>query len=401
MFEERGFEALMERMLENVSNDFDKREGSVIYDAIAPAALELAEFYETLDMVMNEVFAESASYYYLVKRAAERGMLPKEETCAIGKMVVTPRDISINAGERFNMASLNYSVVEPIEGEPGAYKIQCETAGTEGNQQLGALLPIEYVEGLETAFLTEILIPGEDDEGVETFRERYFASFKSEEFGGNKADYISKVNKMDGVGACKVFREWKQGYAPADMIPRAEITEWLTNQTEATVGSEIYKWLECVHGAGKQGLLVTGGTVKVVIITSEFKEPSAVLIDTVQQTLDPSAGEGEGIVPIGHIVHVSGVKNKTVDFIFTITYETGYTFENLRESIEGTVDSYFLQLRQKWAKSDNIVVRVSQLESLLLEIEGIIDVENTMINGTAGNLVLDADQIPVRGDISG
>lgn len=401
MFEERGFEALMERMLENVSNDFDKREGSVIYDAIAPAALELAEFYEALDMVMNEVFAESASYYYLVKRAAERGMLPKEETCAIGKMVVTPQDISINAGERFNMASLNYSVVEPIEGEPGAYKIQCETAGTEGNQQLGALLPIEYVEGLETAFLTEILIPGEDDEGVETFRERYFASFKSEEFGGNKADYISKVNKMDGVGACKVFREWKQGYAPADMIPRAEITEWLTNQTEATVGSEIYKWLECVHGAGKQGLLVTGGTVKVVIITSEFKEPSAVLIDTVQQTLDPSAGEGEGIVPIGHIVHVSGVKNKAVDFIFTITYETGYTFENLRESIEGTVDSYFLQLRQKWAKSDNIVVRVSQLESLLLGIEGIIDVENTMINGTAGNLVLDADQIPVRGDISG
>ena len=199
MFEERGFEALMERMLENVSNDFDKREGSVIYDAIAPAALELAEFYEALDMVMNEMFAESASYYYLVKRAAERGMIPKEETCAIGKMVVTPQEISINAGERFNMASLNYSVVEPIEGEPGAYKIQCETAGTEGNQQLGALLPIEYVEGLETASLTEILIPGEDDEDVETFRERYFSSFKNEAFGGNKADYINKVTSMDGI----------------------------------------------------------------------------------------------------------------------------------------------------------------------------------------------------------
>lgn len=98
---------------------------------------------------------------------------------------------------------------------------------------------------------------------------------------------------------------------------------------------------------------------------------------------------------------MSGVKNKTVDFIFTITYETGYTFETLRESIESAVDSYFLQLRQKWAKSDNIVVRVSQLESLLLGLEGIIDIEDTRINGTAGNLVLGAEQIPVRGDING
>lgn len=185
------------------------------------------------------------------------------------------------------------------------------------------------------------------------------------------------------------------------MVPCAEVTDWLAGQTEATVGAEVYKWLERVHGAGEQGLLITGGAVKVVIITSEFKEPSAVLIDTVQQALDPSAGEGEGIVPIGHIVHVSGVKNKTVDFIFTITYETGYTFETLRESIESAVDSYFLQLRQKWAKSDNIVVRVSQLESLLLGLEGIIDIENTRINGTAGNLVLGAEQIPVRGDING
>ena len=38
MFEENDFDTLMERMLENVSDELDKREGSVIYDAIAPAA---------------------------------------------------------------------------------------------------------------------------------------------------------------------------------------------------------------------------------------------------------------------------------------------------------------------------------------------------------------------------
>ena len=56
MFEENDFDMLMERMLENVSDELDKREGSVIYDAIAPAALELANMYVALDVVMDEVF---------------------------------------------------------------------------------------------------------------------------------------------------------------------------------------------------------------------------------------------------------------------------------------------------------------------------------------------------------
>mgnify|MGYP007055113316 CR=1 FL=1 len=68
MFEENDFDTLMERMLENVSDELDKREGSVIYDAIAPAALELANMYVALDVVMDEVFADTASYYYQLFR---------------------------------------------------------------------------------------------------------------------------------------------------------------------------------------------------------------------------------------------------------------------------------------------------------------------------------------------
>lgn len=403
MFEEFTFEALMERMLARVNDGFDKREGSIIYDAIAPVAMELAEFYITLDMVMNETFAESASYYYLVKKAAERGMMPKEETCAVGKMVVSPPGIAVESGERFNLGTLNYSVAGPVEGEQGAYKVQCETAGTEGNQQLGTLLPIEYVEGLESAELTEILIPGEDDEGVEDFRARYFASFGSEAFGGNKADYMDKVNGIDGVGACKVIRMWKEGYSPAGFIPSAEVAGWMANQSEQTVGAGVYAWLAQVYGAASQKLLTTGGTVKILIITSEFKEPSATLVDTVQEVLDPadSAGEGDGAAPIGHVVNVAGVRSLAVDFAFGITYDTGYTFDGLKGPIEAAVDAYLLQLRQKWAENDGLVVRVSQVESALLGVEGIIDIADTLINGRAGNLALAADEIPVRGDISG
>jgi len=44
----------MSRMLEKVPNNIDKREGSIIWIALAPAALELAEINFSLDVNMDK-----------------------------------------------------------------------------------------------------------------------------------------------------------------------------------------------------------------------------------------------------------------------------------------------------------------------------------------------------------
>lgn len=403
MFEEYNFDALEDEMLSQISDDFDKREGSVIYDATAPAALMMANFYIALDMALNEVFADSASYYYLVKRAAERQLYPYEETYAIGKMVVTPVDLAIPEGERFNLDAMNYTVLGVIDGEPGAYRVQCETPGIEGNQQLGTLLPIEYVEGLETAELTEILVPGEDEEDVESFRERYFSSFRNQAFGGNKEDYIDKVNSIDGVGSCKIIRMWKKGYNPLKFIPTTAINKWIQEQSTTTVGEEVYEWLKTVHDAAINKLLTVGGTVKVIFLTSEYKAPSSTLIQTVQQVLDPTdaSGDGVGLAPVGHVVNVVGAKNFTINYSFLIDYKKGYSFETLKPSIENTIDLYHAELCQNWAKSDTTVVRINAVDTLLLSLPGIEDVKHTEINGSPSNLILADEQIPIRGNVSG
>ena len=49
MYENQTFNTIMQRMLNNVSDDIDKREGSIIYTALAPLALELETYYEALD----------------------------------------------------------------------------------------------------------------------------------------------------------------------------------------------------------------------------------------------------------------------------------------------------------------------------------------------------------------
>lgn len=81
------------------------------------------------------------------------------------------------------------------------------------------MVPIEYIQGLKTADLTQLLVPGEDEEDTESFRKRYFDSFNEQSFGGNQADYIAKVKAIDGVGAVKVERVWNADISPSKMIP--------------------------------------------------------------------------------------------------------------------------------------------------------------------------------------
>ena len=52
-----------------------------------------------------------------------------------------------------------------------------------------------------------------------------------------------------------------------------------------------------------------GGTVKLVIMASDFKAPTPTLLEEIQTAIDPeqNAGEGLGLAPIGHVVLVSGV----------------------------------------------------------------------------------------------
>lgn len=407
MFEEYDFDTLMDKMLSNVDDKLDKREGSIIYDAIAPAALELSNFYLNLDMVLDEVFAESASYYYLTKRAAERGMLPKEETNATLMMKVVPTETQISIGDRFNLDELNYTVASIIDGNVGTYQVQCETPGVIGNQQLGTLIPIETeneLNNMESATLEEVLIPGEDEEDVETFRERYFASFNNEAFGGNKADYIEKVNSIDGIGGCKPIRAWSGGYNPAKMMPTDEVKVWFEKQSKDTLGESIYDWLSTIYNVSINKLLTVGGTVKLVIINSEFRKPSSTLINKVQEEIDPTdtAGEGDGIAPIGHVVNVIGVKEELINIaLSSVEYETGYSFDKLKDAIETTIDNYLLDLRQTWASNTNLIVRISQIEAQLLLIEGIVDMKAVLLNDQEENVTLDSDSIPVRGEVIG
>lgn len=351
MFEEKTFKNILKNMLDRVPDSIDKREGSIIYDAIAPAAAEITQLYINLELILKETFADTASRNYLIRRAAERGITPYSATNAVGKGVF---NMPVPIGARFNLGKLNYRVKELISEKEHSYKMECETEGREVNSETGTLTPIEYITGLETAELTEILIPGEDVEGTEEFRKRYISSFNNIAYGGNREDYIQRVTAIAGVGGVKVYRAWNGG-----------------------------------------------GTVKLVIVDSEFNSPTEELVAEVQRIMDPSPGDGIGVAPIDHVVTVFGAAEQAINIETSITYADGWSFEDAKMYIEEAIDKYISELRGKWQETERIIVRVSQIESRLLEIEGIVDIGETKINGVGGNFTADEASIVKRGSIVG
>ena len=113
-----------------------------------------------------------------------------------------------------------------------------------------------------------------------------------------------------------------------------------------------------------------------------------------------NAGEGVGIAPIGHVVRVEGVGEDTINLSFDLYYQREWSWDDVSAYVTEAINGYFLELAQSWAdQNEALVVRISQVESRLLGITGILDIANTKINGEAANCTLTLDHIPVLGTI--
>jgi len=348
MFENMTFENILNDMLERIPNDIDKRPGSIIYDALAPAAFKLAEAYFKLRNYVDLFFADTAVGEYLSRRTAELGVMRRQATKAIRKIVTTG---PVDVGTRWGFEDTTYIIIEKVTDLE--YKAECEQPGSVGNVYSGLLDNIDNISGV-TAELTDILIPGEDEETDESLRQRYFESLVSQAYGGNIADYKQKVTALPGVGGVKVEPIWNGG-----------------------------------------------GTVKLTIIDSDYGKPSSTLIDEVQNAVDPeqNQGKGYGIAPIGHVVTVVGVEEVEIDVEPQITLQTGYTWEDVKPAVEAAINDYFAELRSQWADSQTLVIRISQIEVRILAITGIVDIQNTKLNGQQQNIELGPYEIPVLGEV--
>lgn len=338
----KSYETILQEALNRIADKYDKREGSIIGDALSPACFVIHELYVELDNKLRQGFAGTCDREWLIERAREIGMeAPYMASAAVVEAVMMPNTVTVPLGARFNCDALNFLVT--AQKTPGIYELTCETAGTAGNIGSGTLLPIDFVEGLTSATIGKILIYGEPEQDTEEYREQYFVNVKGEARDGNRKQYEQWLKNYAGIGNYKIFPLWN-------------------------------------------GIC----TVKVSILDSNNNPASEALIRECQDYLDPdSTGLGNGVAPIGAVVTVTTASTKAINLSGDLTLKAGYT---AADGLDDTIAEYLKSIA--YVKSS---VSYMALGALIFSHEAVDNLSDLTINNGTADVLLAEEEIAVLG----
>lgn len=372
------YDYILTEALSKVPDNVDKREGSIIRDALSPCCYEATKHILYLADIIEQTYIETANGLWLDGRVIEGGVTRDPATYAkklgvFKTQLDEPCQISI--GQSFSTVGdtiLNYTAVQVYVNEdgdvvPGSYIMQCNTVGSVGNSYIGRIVPNDYIEKLASAEITTLLYPGEEEESDDSLRERFLANLMKTAFGGNIAQYRQWAKEIPGIGGVQVYPVW----------------------------------------AG-------GGTVKLSIIDTDYNSCSSEFCQTILEKFDPENSGGEtglglGIAPIGHKVTVSTPLPRTINVSGKITLLPGYKLETLLPQIKLALEEYLLSLRQAWENSDDennysVIVYLGRINFAILNVKGVSSAYELQLNGTDTDIRLtetsSLQEIPVLGTVS-
>ena len=346
-YENKTYEDILNRMITQIKVQYpnvDTREGSIIFNALAPAALELSILYRELDNVLNESFVLTASREYLLRGCEQMGMdiYSFDASAGTHKGVF---DVEVPIGSRWNCDLYNYIVNEYIEQDENGYytyRLECETVGTAPNNTTGTLTPItDEPSDLTLAEITECLIEGENEKTDAEIRNAYYEYVMGVAVDGNIQQYKTWCANYDGIGNCKVFPLW--------------------------------------NGAN---------TVKVSILSSSNGVASDELIEDFQEYLDPGCeGMGNGVAPIGAYVTVSTASERYIEVSGTVKMKPGYTDTSV---IDKALEDYFASI--SYEKS---TVPYMTVGAVILGVEGVDSISDLSLDYDTYDIQLGEEEIPV------
>jgi uncharacterized phage protein gp47/JayE len=350
------YDELLTRMLARVPPEIDKRQGSVIYDALSLEALELAQNYAELPDMVKLFYPDTATDNWLDRSVFQYGGINRREaTNALRSATFKDRNnalMEIAVGSRFRINDITLITTE--KKSIGKYYLKVEQKGTIGNSYSGTMLPITVINGLGSAILEDVIIPAQDREEDEAFRQRFFYLNSRPAFGGNIADYELETLDIDGVGDVVVFPIWNGD-----------------------------------------------GTVKLTIGNVNHNQATPELVALVQNKFMPLTEPqlGTGLAPIGHYVTVDTSTDLKINVEAKIKVEDGYTLADLKTQIDSVIRNYIDNIPFK-----ETLVYVARVTAAILNVPHVLDVPEIKLNGSVTNIVLQKTatnfQTPLTDDIT-
>ncbi|EHH5516375.1 baseplate J/gp47 family protein [Listeria monocytogenes] len=351
-FDDMTFENIMENMLDSISDEIDKREGSIIWNALSPAASQIALLYTWLENAINLVFYDTAPDEYLERAALPYGITRKEATPAIrqikgiddnGNVVTLPEN------SRFFIETTNI-YFKVVTSTANQQLTECETAGAIGNSDFSkeTILSLDNIYGLAKIEISDIMVPGADKEELEIFRSRFFAKIQKDAFSGNKAHYKIWAEEVSGVGKAKIYP-----------------------------------------------LAYGDGTVKIVITNAELQPASTLLVEEVSKHIDPISQLGEGAAPIGAKIFVESAVWKDIKISGQLLVKEGKSVNDVIEEITPEISNLFKSIT--FPENELTTVKLAVISNIIFSASSVLDNSNIRLNGEIANITLNENEVPRLG----
>lgn len=351
---------ILAEMLLRVTEQVNKREGSLIRTALSAAAWAIEGLYIELIDVQRQAYGTTATGEYLDMKAEERGVYRIAATNAVAELRANLNNLPIG----FQFADTNgytWNITSSVISGPDSaglytYYITCQTAG-QIEEPTGSLQPLSFFSGLTTSIFGNTITPGTNTETDSALRQRYEESMVEIAFAGNVDAYREKI---------------------------------LSTTFNISGGSGLVGALQVYPTTDENGAL-KGGNVKVWILNSDLGVASQALVDAVQNEICPmyngvSTGDGYGWAPIGANVHImTATSTPMLAITINITLSSGATIEAVKEKITNNISAYIRTLKQGWGTqvasrgdSANLVVREAFIYAAAL-VEGVVDVTDVKL----------------------
>ncbi|MCK8487126.1 baseplate J/gp47 family protein [Paenibacillus sp. MBLB2552] len=350
MFEHQTKEAILQRMRDASPKEIDTRQGSITYDLLSPAAIELAHAYIELDHVLKFGFAgpEQPSEY-LDLRAGELGLTRRPSVKAEGKLVfsgdedtIIPEGTAVSTDEE---EAVIFITTEPgiIKQKKATVKAVAAAGGKRGNVDKGRVkLVLGNLSGIVTVTNPEEFVNGAETESDESLLVRYFDRVRRPATSGNAWHYRQWALEVRGVGDVKVFPVWNGG-----------------------------------------------GTVKLCVLSEDKIAPNSTIVQDVREAVDARR-------PVGASVTVVPAQELKINVTANVTLASGAVLANVKALFSDKLKAFLADLAFQ-----SPVVPYNRIFGLLLDIEAVTDFKNLTINGVANqNLNIGDEQVAVAGTVN-
>ena len=341
---------ILKRMLEYTEPGYDKSAGGFIYDSQAPVADELAAYHTEIENKNDRHFLDTAYGEDVDRYVGDYGMERKKAEKAIGECTfIGSPGSTIKVGDR--VADVNglifYVTQAGVVGDNGevTLPIECASATANGNCEIGEInqMPVT-IRGIIQVTNRKATGGGASTETDNELKERFRNRMKHKYVPGSAPWYEAEAESVDGVpnGGAKCVPTWNGG-----------------------------------------------GTVKLIVLNSDFQPAEDVLLDKVRNHFIPPI--------VGAILTVVTAAPMRINISVDVETAPDSDLEKIKSDFSEKVKEYF-----KTFKNDGGTIVIKYIGNLLFSVEGVEDYDNLKLNGQDSNIVISesSEQIPVLGGVT-